>query len=116
LLNEPERIEEFLVLVRSGKTVDQAVGEMGMRSRTPVYTLRSQDRLFAAALAQAQRLGRRARRQARSPETQMDQHGTESSYVRRRCTCEACRQAASRARNRRRRTHAPSQEVTNRDA
>ncbi|WP_435058397.1 hypothetical protein [Streptomyces sp. bgisy060] len=103
LLDGPERIEEFLAYVAAGWTVLEALGSMGLaRSRTPVYTLRRQDPLFAVALAEAQKKGREARRQARSAETQMDQHGTESSYKRRRCSCTACRDAASRARQRRR--------------
>jgi hypothetical protein len=103
LLDGPERIEEFLAYVAAGWTVLEALGSMGLsRSRTPVYTLRRQDPLFAVALSEAQKQGREARRQARSGETQMDQHGTESSYKRRRCSCSPCREAASRARRRRR--------------
>ncbi|MDJ0466118.1 hypothetical protein [Streptomyces sp. H27-C3] len=103
LLDGPERIEEFLAYVAAGWTVLEALGSMGLsRSRTPVYTLRRQDPLFAVALAEAQKKGRAARRQSRSGETQMDQHGTESSYKRRRCSCGACREAASRARRKRR--------------
>ncbi|TQE33122.1 hypothetical protein [Streptomyces ipomoeae] len=113
LLDGPERIEEFLGLVRSGQTVDEAATAMGMRSRTPVYTLRRQNHTFAQALSKAQQLGRQARRQARSSETQMDQHGTESSYVRRRCSCGACTRAASQARTRRRQAHNPTKEVRN---
>ncbi|WP_146610549.1 hypothetical protein [Streptomyces sp. AC1-42T] len=105
LLNSPERIEEFLAYVTAGWTVLDALGSMGLaRSRTPVYTLRRLDPLFAAALADAQKKGRAARRQAQSGETQMDQHGTESSYKRRHCGCTPCRTAASRARQRRRQT------------
>ncbi|MFH8295100.1 hypothetical protein [Streptomyces sp. NPDC018059] len=103
MLDGPERIEEFLAYVAAGWTVLDALGSMGLaRSRTPVYTLRRQDPLFAVALAKAQDRGRAARRQARSTETQMDQHGTESCYNRRRCRCVPCRGAASRARQRRR--------------
>lgn len=103
LLDGVERIEEFLAYVAAGWTVLDALGSMGLaRSRTPVYTLRRQDPLFAVALADAQKKGRAARRQAQSGETQMDQHGTESSYKRRRCSCTPCRDAASRARQRRR--------------
>ncbi|WP_282792945.1 hypothetical protein [Streptomyces sp. CC224B] len=104
LLDRPERIEEFLAYVAAGWTVLEALGSMGLaRSRTPVYTLRRQDPLFAAALAEAQKRGRAARRHARSEQTQMDQHGTESCYTRRRCRCMPCTGAASRARQRRRR-------------
>ncbi|MCZ0983894.1 hypothetical protein O1L60_44835 [Streptomyces diastatochromogenes] len=70
-------------------------------SRTPVYSLRRNDPLFAAALTQAQAAGRAARRAA-GPALQVDQHGTESSYTKRNCPCTACRAAGTQARARRR--------------
>lgn len=99
-LTNPERIEQLLVDIRTGATVAEAAAAIGL-SRTPVYNLRRNDPLFAAALTQAQAAGRAARR-AVGPELQIDQHGTESSYTKRNCSCDACRAAGTRARARRR--------------
>ncbi|WP_435245189.1 hypothetical protein [Streptomyces tendae] len=99
-LTSPERIEQLLVDIRAGATVAEAAAALGL-SRTPVYNLRRQDPLFAAALTQAQATGRAARRAA-GPDLQIDQHGTESSYTKRNCACGACRAAGTRARARRR--------------
>ncbi|MER5302184.1 hypothetical protein ABT039_22375 [Streptomyces lasiicapitis] len=99
-LTNPERIEELLTDIRGGATVTEAAAAAGL-SRTPVYTLRGTDPLFAEALTQAQIAGRKARRAA-GPQRLLDQHGTESSYTKRQCTCERCRVAGSRARARRR--------------
>ncbi|MER0443130.1 hypothetical protein ABR738_00815 [Streptomyces sp. Edi4] len=99
-LTSSERIEQLLVDIRTGATVAEAAAAIGL-SRTPVYNLRRNDPLFAAALTQAQAAGRAARR-AGGPELQIDQHGTESSYTKRNCSCDACRTAGTRARARRR--------------
>ncbi|MFB7649391.1 hypothetical protein ACFC0S_15965 [Streptomyces sp. NPDC056084] len=99
-LTSPEHIEQLLVDIRTGATVAEAAAALGL-SRTPVYNLRRTDPLFAAALTQAQAAGRAARR-AGGPDLQIDQHGTESSYTKRNCLCDACRAAGTRARARRR--------------
>jgi len=99
-LTSPERIEQLLADIRSGATVAEAAAAAGL-SRTPVYSLRRNDPLFAEALTQAQAEGKKARRAA-GPLRQVDQHGTESSYTKRNCTCARCRSAGTRARARRR--------------
>ncbi|WP_333745528.1 hypothetical protein [Streptomyces sp. IBSBF 2950] len=99
-LTNPERIEQLLTDVRNGATVAEAAAAAGL-SRTPVYNLRRTDAVFAAALTLAQKAGKQARRET-GPELQVDQHGTESSYTKRRCPCEPCRAAGTQARTRRR--------------
>ncbi|MCF1592421.1 MULTISPECIES: hypothetical protein [Streptomyces] len=99
-LTNPEQIEQLLTDISRGATVAEAAASAGL-SRTPVYNLRQHDSVFAAALTLAQKAGKQARRAA-GPELQVDQHGTESSYTKRRCPCEPCRAAGTQARNRRR--------------
>ncbi|MFC8570773.1 hypothetical protein ACFUIW_33950 [Streptomyces sp. NPDC057245] len=99
-LTSPERIAQLLADIRAGATVAEAAAAAGL-SRTPVYNLRRDNASFAQALAQAQQEGKAARRAA-GPQRQVDQHGTEARYTKRRCPCKRCRDAGSRARARRR--------------
>ncbi|GAA1110835.1 hypothetical protein GCM10009577_36770 [Streptomyces javensis] len=102
-LTDPERIESLLADISSGATVAEAAASLGM-SRTPVYRLRDNDPQFAKALTGAQSAGKAARRRAVLESLQVEQHGTEASYVKRHCPCAACRHAGTRARGRRRAT------------
>ncbi|MFF2571157.1 hypothetical protein [Streptomyces sp. NPDC058084] len=102
-LTSPERIEQLLSDIRAGATVAEAAAAAGL-SRTPVYSLRSNDSLFARALTLAQAEGRKARRAA-GPALQVDQHGTEACYTKRNCPCGPCRTAGTQARARRRGGH-----------
>lgn len=100
-LTSSERIEQLLADIRGGATVAEAAVAAGLASRTPVYNLRRSNPQFAEALRLAQADGRKARRAA-GPELQVDQHGTESCYTKRRCSCDRCRKAGTQARARRR--------------
>ncbi|MDX3165973.1 hypothetical protein PV516_19485 [Streptomyces scabiei] len=110
-LTSPEQIEQLLTDIRDGATVAEAAATAGL-SRTPVYNLRRDDPLFAAALTLAQKAGKQARREASKDDAQVDQHGTESRYTKRRCPCRKCREAGSKARARRRQAAANSLEAT----
>lgn len=100
VLTRPEQIEQLLTDISAGATIAEATAAGGL-SRTPLYRLRRTDARFAAALAQALRSGRQARRSA-GPVLQVDEHGTEARYTNRGCPCAPCRAAGSRARARRR--------------
>ncbi|MFF4409740.1 hypothetical protein [Streptomyces sp. NPDC001404] len=100
-LTSPEHIQELLDQISGGATVAEAAAALGL-SRKPVYHLRRSNPLFARALTAAQEAGRKARRRAAGERLQVDRHGTESSYTKRRCTCSACRRAGTQARTRRR--------------
>ncbi|MER6253695.1 hypothetical protein ABT224_20295 [Streptomyces sp. NPDC001584] len=100
MLTQPEQIEQLLADIAAGATIPEATAAAGL-SRTPLYSLRRTNAQFAAALSQALRAGRKARRAA-GPGLHVDEHGTEARYTKRHCPCAPCRAAGSRARARRR--------------
>ncbi|MFD6534886.1 hypothetical protein [Streptomyces goshikiensis] len=108
VLTRPEQVEQLLTDISAGATIAEATAAAGL-SRTPLYSLRRADARFAAALEQALRAGRQARRAA-GPGLQVDEHGTEARYTKLRCPCAPCRAAGSRARARRR---AAAREMSN---